>query len=435
METGRTCVDPGERDPAVGSESFQCERLLTAAGLHDAEISRDGAGWSAFQILGPASDRPDIAATEPYVVTSLPVDFHCHGLGGRDFSDEQLTDLTWLNERLRVTGQRCVPTLFLPPQRLAGFVRFAHRFAERRARGELPLVAGLALEGPLLASFGGTPEEGNWAPGRDEWRQLCECGPLGLEYLVLSPDAPEGGAGPGVDEIVGLLLEHGIRPALGHFRKSHPEASARAIERIVEVAGRAAAAHLAPPLLTDHVFNDMPLRFRHAWRTPEERAARDRELRAARLSEWTLDNLDELAGPVPAALLRAAHAGRIMACLNFDGEHVDLDVCRRVVELVGSDSIVAITDGTDAATLGGQTLHRSEHNTLYYQDGGVVAAGSASVDRQMANMRRIGLREIDIWRMVAFNPERIVGPAGGEASGPPRIATFVDGERRRRAVL
>jgi hypothetical protein len=268
---------------------------------------------------------------------------------------------------------------------------------------------------------------------------LACLGAEGLRYVVLSPDAFLPGsamseAAPQFDgdigQIVGMLVEHGVRPALGHFQKSSPSESARCIRRAV-TAVKSLPGSRVSQLLTDHLFNDMPRRFVHSWRDTASRERRGRELEELHLAEWTLERLPEVVGEVPAALMQAAVAGDVVVCLNFDGEHVDLDICRRVVELLGPQSVIAMTDRLDIDRLAGVPLQRSQENSLWYQPSGIVAAGSSSIDLQMANIRSLGFNEADVWQMTAFQPARVleldlsVGPGA-----PQRPCSYVrSGER------
>ena len=66
-------------------------------------------------------------------------------------------------------------------------------------------------------------------------------------------------------------------------------------------------------MVTDHLFNDMPLAIKDAFRTRQARADRDDPIASYPLGEWTMDRADEILGPVPAAIMRNAAAGRIAA--------------------------------------------------------------------------------------------------------------------------
>ncbi|MGW7541096.1 hypothetical protein ACWGKQ_08240 [Streptomyces sp. NPDC054770] len=362
----------------------------------------------------------------------LPVEVHCHGFNGVDFSDLANFDLDLLNEACRAEGVIALPTLYLHRDRLSDFERLVHGYARRRADGELGHIGGIALEGPLLASHGGTPASTVWLPTRAEWERLAALGEHGLVYTVLSPDAfsPESGLSEAFgssearfDTIVPLLVSHGVRPALGHFTRADPARSAAQVNEIVELALGASWPGGGVRVITDHLFNDMPLNIRHAFRTSSARAQRAETVAGYDLPGWTLENIEEILGPVPAAIIRQANAGRIAACINFDGEHVDLDIAKRAVELMGFENSMLMTDRCDSARLGGQELHQIQANTLWYQEDGIVAAGSQPLARQIDNARSVGLADADIWQIVAGTAHRSFDlAASAQLIEPGRLA-------------
>ncbi len=342
----------------------------------------------------------------------LPVEVHCHGFGDVDFSEFDRLDLRRLDRIAAAEGVLCVPTLYLHRDRLASLERFMRDFATLRDLGEIPHVVGIALEGPLLASHGGTPASTVWQPTLAEWTRIAELGSAGLLYTVLSPDAFAAGspfaAGPQrFEEIVPLLVEHGVRPALGHFLRDDPQRSADAVLQIVELAWSAAWGGTGLPVTTDHLFNDMPLKIRHAFRTSRARRDRDATIASYELDAWTLAGLAERVGPVPAAIMRLAAEQRLAACINFDGEHVDIEIAAAAVRLMGVQNSMLMTDRCDSARLGGQALHHESENSLWYQAGGTVAAGSQPMARQLDNARRVGLSEQEIWQLAVGTPHQV----------------------------
>jgi hypothetical protein len=344
-----------------------------------------------------------------------PVEFHCHGIRDFDFSELDAMNLRALNTYLSFEQVACVPTIYLPHARLPRFVAFMHEYSTLVSGGELPHILGIAVEGPLLSSFGGTPSNGVWQPTRDEWHKLCLCGPLGLKYVVVSPDfaAPTSGLADkrdrrsfGLEWAITELLDHGVAPAMGHFLKSDPSASAACIAQVIALNTN----HSSPVrLITDHLFNDMPLAFRHTWRGEFELARRRDELAAVMDVPWRLENLDQTVGAVPAALMRAASRAELTLCMNFDGEHVDLAYCRRALDLLGVDSLILMTDRTDARVLSGQQLHKIATSSLWYQDDERVAAGSTPIARQIANLRSLGLDDQAVRALTSINPRRALG--------------------------
>jgi N-acetylglucosamine-6-phosphate deacetylase len=398
--------------PVLSTAASRWTQVLTSDGVLRAELTLDGGVWTEWSV-DTSVVNPALAAREGYVVPVLPVEFHCHGLRGMDFSDFQSLELTSADRAAREEGVLCVLTMFLPSDALNEFDGFMRAFAQYQSAHPGSHLAGVALEGPLLASVGGTPQTGSWVPSSDDWRRIAACGEYGLKYVVLSPDAHIEGShfaaaarlGPSIQSIVDVLLRGGVTPALGHFQRSNPQASAAAIVSVIEVARRHQRA-----VLTDHLFNDMPLNFRHAWRTADEKAQRDGPRLSRELDAWTTHNLTRMLGPVPATLITAACKGDAVLCVNFDGDHVDHEVCKRLQVLVESDRMIAMTDRVETSRLGGSELVRSSQNSLWYQaDGSAVAAGSISIDRAMSHLRALGTPEYAIWRMAGFVSHQVLG--------------------------
>jgi N-acetylglucosamine-6-phosphate deacetylase len=372
--------------------------------------------------MNPATQTvSDLFDPELRATGQLPVEVHCHGFGPVDFSDLCALDLDRLEAACVAEGVCAIPALYLHRDTLDAFEAMMGTYAARRADGELRHIVGFALEGPLLASHGGTPAATVWLPTRREWERLAASGRNGLVYTVMSPDAFAAGSGlegqigastPRFEDFVPLLASSGVRPALGHFTRTDPSRSAASVEQIIDLAWQSGWNGPGLPVVTDHLFNDMPLAIRHAFRTRRARAERDETIASYRLKEWTMDRADEILGPVPAAIMRNAAARRIAACINFDGEHVDLDIAKRAIELMGTENTMIMTDRCDSARLGRQRLHHEAENTLWYQQDGIVAAGSQPLARQVTNAREHGFCDDEIWQLIAGTAHRVFGLPG-----------------------
>jgi len=418
--------------------ALTCQTMLSPdSNSYRGQFTLGPDGWKEFRI----DERLNEPIKGSYVVPMLPIEFHCHGVGPFDFTDIPKLKLDEINDHFAGEGVRGILTLYLPQPHLDAFLRMMKEFAAAKQAGQLPYIAGVALEGPVLGSFGGTPEIGVWTPTRDEWKNLARCGELGLQYIVLSPDASMAESSifaskeieqPSVEWICELLLDHGVRPALGHFWKNNPEASANCINKLLDIAERVGTLPAGHSVITDHLFNDMPRKFKHCWRTPAERTHREADLASMDLPSLTMENLVDRLGIVPATIMQAAKDRRLTVCLNFDGEHVDLAISRSVVELLGADCIIAMTDRIDSKMLGGQRLLMPERSSLLYQSQGIVAAGSQPLTRQVENMRSIGLSEEDIWKMTSFVPSRVLGiKEDYDEAGRPRSGYVVTADHQR----
>lgn len=360
-------------------------------------------------------------------VDFVPIDFHCHGIGPFDFAEPKELLLGRIEKQLRTENAYAIVTLYVPRPALGDLIALCRTYAEMQQRGEVAHILGIGTEGPLFSAHGGTPRSGKWTPTKSEWQAFAALGASGLRYMVLSPDAECGSHlgeeyPPSLAWIIELLYEGRVTPALGHFSKCGPEASAAKVREVADLVERRGYGYL----FTDHLFNDMPLKFTHAWRGLRAKTRRNDELPTIGLEGWTRHNLERTMGPVPAAIIDAAQRGVAKICMNFDGEHVDLEVCKRTVELVGSRNIMMMTDRIQSRVLAGQTLSARADTGLLYQADGVVAGGTSAPWQQVENMRRIGLSNaqiVDICRRTPLRALCVSDPCKGSANCTAKLGS------------
>lgn len=220
-------------------------------------------------------------------------------------------------------------------------------------------------------------------------------------------DSIEGGVT--LRDVIDLLYANGVRIALGHFQHGDPHLSAARTLAVIDHVQRRQGEQ-TDALLTDHLYNDMPRNFRHAWRTEQERHGRDQDLIRFLDDEWHDENLDRILGPVPATLIRAAHAGRLLPFLNFDGDHVDLAVCARTLQYLGPERLIGITDDTEIPFLAGEVLGHRPGSRLWFRSDGIVAAGTGGLQRQQRNLAEIGHGRSTMEMLFGHNPRRVLAP-------------------------
>ncbi|MGJ3495225.1 N-acetylglucosamine-6-phosphate deacetylase [Piscirickettsia salmonis] len=344
-------------------------------------------------------------------------DFHCHGVGRFDFTEIASINLDEIESILASRGSKSVLTLYLPKENFSAFLRLMDKFDSGRLVNKYPHILGIAIEGPLLSSHGGTPHRGVWIPSKSHWSEIAECGKKGLLYVILSPDFDLNSGKQNVeypDKITWIaekLLEYGVMPTPGHFRKDCERHSAKMLQRVFNVVHEAGF-----QTVTDHLFNDMPRNFKHAWRTENEKQLRQHELLDLNLDEWSLENIEERMGLIPATIIRNAKKGIVKIAQNFDGEHVDLAVVKKTIEIVGHENIIMMTDSIESRRLAGYDLTCKKGSNLLYQEEGIVAAGGLGVRQQIENMITIGLSKQQIMSIIHKTPLNVIKQCSREKS-------------------
>lgn len=79
---------------------------------------------------------------------------------------------------------------------------------------------------------------------------------------------------------------------------------------------------------------------------------------------------------------------------------------------MGLENSMMMTDRCDSARLGGQELTQGEENGLWYQSGGIVAAGSQPLAQQMRNAMGREIRGRQLWDLAAGTAHRAFGLTG-----------------------
>ncbi|WP_153275291.1 hypothetical protein [Rhodococcus sp. P1Y] len=353
-------------------------------------------------------------------------------MGSIDFSSMKPPDLRLLEDHAGRDNFRIVPTIFLRRSYIDEFDAVLNEYKRGKNAGEYQHILGFAVEGPLLGRSGGVPVSGCWNPTAEEWFRLADMGHRGLVYMVIGPDAVD--IDDELDErvsfrdVIRAFYWANVKLALGHFQHTDPHLSAQRTNKVIEFI----QTEFGPSpdiLLTDHLFNDMPRNFRHAWRGEVEKSARNSEVTEFLTRPWTDESLVQILGPVPALLVSAARSGLLTPVINFDGEHVDLAICKRVVEFLGTNRLIAISDHTDLDEMAGEKLHYKGSSTLRYRSDGVVAAGSAGLPAQRQSMASIGLSESEMKSLLCTVPARVLGH---QISGADRLGKvdIANGQRR-----
>lgn len=281
-------------------------RLVTPGGVIEDGLVVATAG--SIEYVGPAAaatvpaDGPATVVAPPggFVVSGL-VDVHNHGGGGASFTAGDADQIaTAIGEHAaRGTTTMLASTVTDAPDRMLQAVT---ALAEAVGRGEL---AGIHVEGPFLAESRCGAQDPRYLTPPDVGfaRDLLEAGQGHVKQMTIAPELE------GADDVIELLLQHGVIPAVGHT-----DADAA---RVREILARTHAA-LGRSGLVTHLFNGMPPLHHRA------------------------------SGPVAGALTAAAE-GDAFVELIADGVHVDDETVRMVFALLGPDRVALVTDAMAAA--------------------------------------------------------------------------------------
>ncbi|MBL8900284.1 MAG: N-acetylglucosamine-6-phosphate deacetylase [Planctomycetes bacterium] len=223
------------------------------------------------------------------------VDVHLHGYAGHDVTSGGPVAARLVASALARAGTtRFLATLYpSPPERLRALIA-AYDELLREQRGEAPRgarVEGLHLEGPFVSRkrAGALEPECLRDPDLAEVRTWLREHPGVVRRITIAPELT------GAHELLRLLLDHGVRPSLGHSDCTCREA---------EVAAKLG------PLAVTHLFNAM-------------RGVHHRE---------------------PGLALAALEIPELVPELICDGVHVAPEVLRFVHETRGARGVVMISD-------------------------------------------------------------------------------------------
>ena len=301
----------------------------------------------ASQIPAEFDAAPIVELQSNSMIIPGLVDVHCHGGGGASFPDAESLEQVEVaaTEHLKHGTTTLIASLVTAP--LDVLETRATLLAEATRRG---LIQGIHYEGPFLSEA---------RCGAQDPRYLIPATPEVTKRLVNAAEgmavtmtiAPETCLDDQGKESVRILAEGDILPSWGHTDCSVDQAKSaiqtgidalKATEGIVR-GGRATATHL---------FNGMrPLHHRDP-------------------------------GPVPA-FLSAAKSGEIVVEMINDGIHLEPALVAEVLNLVGRDNAVFVTDAMAAAgmadgsyVLGPQEV-RVEGGVARLAHGNAIAGGTS----------------------------------------------------------
>lgn len=303
---------------------------------------REHEDWSVvfdtkITYVGPASTAPESPdATGGYILPGL-VDVHTHGGGGESFPDAETI------EQVRVAA--CEHLSQGTTTMLASTVAASISVLEERARllaqaADEGVIAGIHFEGPFLSEARCGAQDPRYLipPNPRAMQSLMDAAGPWAKSMTLAPEYIDR-------ESLDILVEAGAIPSWGHTDSNALDAR-KAIEMGLEVLGGRRRASVT------HLFNGMkPLHHRDT-------------------------------GPI-GEFLSAAARGVLVVEMICDGVHIDPLLIRSVVETVGRENCVFVTDAMAAAGLGdgvyslGPQKVRVSDGIARLAEGDSIAGGTA----------------------------------------------------------
>ncbi|UFU07661.1 N-acetylglucosamine-6-phosphate deacetylase [Ruania halotolerans] len=370
----------------AGQERVVRGRVVTPEGeIADGVVIADGdrLAWVGAADEAPGEYREAIAAVpaapQAYVLPGL-VDIHNHGGGGASIPAVQdiAEGLRAVNEHRRYGTTRMLASLVTAaPEVLLARVAVLADLADA---GE---IEGIHSEGPFLASARCGAQDPAFLIDGDPAlvAAMAEAARGHLATMTVAPEVP------GAGQVLDALCDVGALPSIGHTDASAPDTRA-AVERLVARFGTDGRR----PTVT-HLFNGMrPLHHREP-------------------------------GPIPV-VLAAARRGEVVLELIGDGVHLDPELVRDVVEIVGPQNVALVTDAMAAAGMAdgdyrlGSLDVQVADGVARLVEGGSIAGGTAHLIDVVRISVAGGVPLADAVRSASLTPAEVLrSRLGADNSG------------------
>jgi len=318
----------------------------------------------AGHVDGAPGEKGSVHDVQERCITPGFIDIHVHGAEGSSFIAFE-ADADVLESYSCYAAARGV-TGFLTSVAFAdhaGYMRACKAYPslfEKGVSGAEPL--GIHLEGPFLSLEKKATFPAHWLrkPSTDEMAEMLEAADGWIKQMTLAPELP------GAEEVARQCVEAGVVVALGHSNASYETAAKALAGRWTNIT---------------HMYNAMS-------------GLHHRE---------------------PGVVGAVLHSHDCYAELIPDGVHVHPAAMRLMVERLGTDRVILITDATMVAG-----LPEGEHDVgdvhIIVRDGvaripaGNLAGSTIEMNRCVANAcSLLGASMQEAVRMASTNPARMLG--------------------------
>ncbi len=341
----------------------------------------------AGSVLGlphPYQDLPDQSVPGTKFLLPGLIDLHCHGGAGISFPDCDSLDAVaqGADEHLRHGTTTLVASLVT-----ATIEELEQKAALLATAVEVNYIHAFHFEGPFISAT---------RCGAQDPQKIQKLTPENAQRLVQAARgqafsitiAPEQVCTPLGKQGLQILVEGNLLPSWGHTAaslKQTRQGVATGFELLSKNPRHLENSSVRPATVT-HMFNGMdPLHHRHP-------------------------------GPIPE-FLAAAKRSQLLVELICDGIHLDLQLVVSMVELLGRDSIIFVTDAMAATgmpegeyVLGGQRV-QVKGGAAYLDTDGCLAGGISHLLEQVQLATTAGISLCDACFMASTSPARALGLA------------------------
>lgn len=385
-------------------------RLIRGRLITPTELLDDGAciiDGEKLAWVGPASEVPpqwqaQLAGTEPHDGYVLPglIDVHCHGGGGESFPDattRQQAQVAIDEHRRHGTTSLVASLVTASPTTLLQRTAMLAELADDEE------ITAIHLEGPFIATerCGAQNPAEIQEPDPVLTAQLLETGRGHVATMTIAPERP------GAEAVIQTLIEHGALPAFGHTIAT-AEVTRQAVAQATDFLTSVGAPRSTKALVS-HLFNGMnPMHHREP-------------------------------GPIPELLAGASNDNLVLELIN-DGTHIADSLGRSVIELVGRDNVVLVTDAMGATGMAdgsyqlGSLAVTVTDGIARLRDGQSIAGGTSHLLDVVRTSVRGGMGLIDAVYLAATGPARVLGRGDIGALEAGRRADIVLCDKELRAI-